>query len=110
MIKRETSEKWQAILLSVTGIADGIQEILESHLAHGARENASLSSIISDTIRRIEKIRDKSDSMMKTASSAVQSITQAAEFVENQKNVFRQTIATVEKIGILADELYPEEG
>jgi len=110
LIKREKSESWQAIMLSVTGIADGIQEILEGHLATGARENASLFSIISDTIRRIEKIRDKSDTMMKTASSAVQSITQAAEFAENQKNVFRQTIATAEKISILADELYPDEG
>jgi methyl-accepting chemotaxis protein len=110
LIKHEKSKPWQSILLSVTGIAESVQEILESHLANGAKENASLFSIITDTLRRIEKIREKSDAASKTASSAVQSITQAAEFAENQKNVFRQTIATAEKISILADELYPDEG
>jgi hypothetical protein len=109
LINKETNQPWESIFHSLTGIAEDVRALLENLLISCSRENAALFSLFSEHIRRIDSYREKHSESLKNVSSAVQALTQAAKFEENQENAFNQAISTAEKISLLADELYPEE-
>lgn len=100
---------WRGLGESFNRLITGMQDLLESRLAIAEEKGVVLADALTDFNTRIERVREMNVEVEHAVAETVRVIGEAGTSGENQRTVFRHTIATAEKISTLADELYPEE-